>query len=93
MNHYEYQQFLKPNRHILALAAGILGGALPNTKSNAHPYLIGALIAAFAVKMIYGDYDKGYQWTLSDLLFWIVTLLEGVIGAVIITFSSSLNVH
>jgi hypothetical protein len=42
-------------------------------------------VSGFLVKMIYGDYDQGYDWTLSDLIFWIVTLIEGVVGAAIIT--------
>lgn len=85
MNKSEFTNFVDLKRHILAVACGILGGVLPNTKSNAHPFLIGALVAAFAVKLIYGDYDSGYQWTFSDLIFWTVTLLEGVFGAMIIT--------
>lgn len=28
------RNFMQPNRHILALASGILGGAFPNTMSN-----------------------------------------------------------
>lgn len=84
MNKKEYLEFLQPNRHILAIASGILGGALPNVKSNAHPFLVGAILAAFTVKMIYGDYDSGYQWSFSDIIFWIITLFEGVLGAYII---------
>ncbi len=90
MNKYEINNLLDPRRHILAIAAGIVGATLPNTYSNANPYIIGAIVSAFLVKMIYGDYDQGYDWTLSDLVFWIVTLLEGVIGAAIITV---LNEH
>jgi hypothetical protein len=44
-----------------------------------------ALISAFVVKMIYGDYDKDFRWTFSDLIFWIFTIIEGIIGAFIIT--------
>jgi hypothetical protein len=84
MNNYEVSQILQLKRHILAIAAGIVGGTLPNTYSNANPYIIGAIVAGFLVKMIYGDYDKGYQWTFSDLVFWIITLFEGALGAAII---------
>jgi hypothetical protein len=35
--------------------------------------------------MIYGDYDQGYQWALSDLIFWVITLFEGFLGALLIT--------
>jgi hypothetical protein len=86
MNKNEYNMFLQPKRHILALAAGIIGGTLPNTNSNANPFIVGAILAAFTVKMIYGDYDTGYQWTFSDIVFWVITILEGIIGAYIIVW-------
>lgn len=84
MNKTELRNFMDIKRHILAIACGILGGALPNYNSNMHPYLIGALVAGFTVKMVYGDYDQGYKWTASDVVFWIITLIEGAIGAFII---------
>lgn len=73
-------------RHLIAIAAGILGGAIPNNKSNIHPYLMGALLAILAVKVFVGDYDKGYSWTLSDIGFIVLTGLEGVLGAALLTY-------
>lgn len=69
------------NRHVLAVASGIVGGSIPNTKSNINPILMGALIAGLVVKVLVGDYDKGFQWSLSDIVFWTVTMLEGALGA------------
>ena len=69
------------NRHILALAAGAIGGAIPNTKSNINPLLMGAILALLVVKVLVGDYDQGYQWTMKDIPFAINTILEGVLGA------------
>lgn len=86
MNAYEINHFLQLKRHVLAIACGILGGTLPNNNSNANPFIIGALLSAFIVKMVYGDYDNGYKWTLSDLVFWTVTILEGILGAFIINY-------
>ena len=88
MDKYEVSQMFQAKRHILAVAAGIIGGTFPNTYSNANPYIIGAIVAGFLVKMIYGDYDKDYQWTVSDIVFWFVTLLEGALGAAIIVVFS-----
>ena len=85
MNIYETNNFLQPKRHVLAIACGIVGGTLPNNNSNTHPFVIGAIIAAFVVKMVYGDYDKDFRWTFSDLIFWIFTITEGILGAFIIT--------
>lgn len=70
-----------PKRHLLALASGILGGAIPNQKSNLHPFLLGALFALLIVKLVYGDYDIGFQFSLADIMFVIVIGLEGVLGA------------
>ena len=70
-----------PNRHLLAVASGILGGLIPNNRSNIHPYLMGAFLSLLLSKLLFGDYDRGYQYTLSDILFVFVVGIEGVIGA------------
>lgn len=75
------EKIMSPSRHLLSLSAGVLGGALPNEKSNIHPYLMGALIAIALTKILLGDYDLGYQWTIYDILFMAITALEGVLGA------------
>lgn len=85
MNKKELQNFLDAKRHILAIASGILGGSIPNNKSNMPPILTGGIFAGLIVKIIYGDYDIGYKWTSSDILFWIITIFEGIIGAFIIS--------
>ena len=69
------------NRHIVAIIAGMVGGIIPNDKSNIHPLLMGAIIALLSTKVLVGDYDKGYQWTLSDILFFAITASEGALGA------------
>jgi hypothetical protein len=77
------KELSNPSRHILAVASGILGGFLPNKMSNIHPLLMGAILAVFFVKLLFGDYDIGYQWTVRDIIFVIVTALEGSVGAAI----------
>ena len=69
------------DRHILAVASGVVGGYIPNNKSNIHPLLMGGILALLFVKVLLGDLDIGYQWTLSDIQFVLVTALEGVLGA------------
>jgi hypothetical protein len=68
-------------RHLLALGMGLIGGLIPNTKSNIHPFLMGAILALLTTKVVFGDYDTGYQWSLSDIVFLIVVGGEGVLGA------------
>jgi hypothetical protein len=74
-------QFYELNRHIVAVLSGIIGGLLPNDKSNIHPLLMGAILAVLAVKVLIGDYDRGYQWSWKDVVFAITTISEGVLGA------------
>lgn len=70
-----------PSRHLLALAAGIVGGFLPNDISNIHPLLMGATFALFFVKVLLGDLDPGFKFTLRDILFLAIFASEGAIGA------------
>jgi len=73
------------SRHIVSFLAGVVGGLVPNDKSNIDPLLMGAIFAWLATKILVGDYDRGYQWTLSDLVFLVVTALEGSLGAAVAT--------
>ena len=66
---------------MLAILSGFVGGLIPNTKSNIHPFLMGSLLAILLTKIIFGDYDRGYQWSLSDFVFVLVVGGEGVFGA------------
>jgi hypothetical protein len=69
------------NRHIVAFLSGAIGGVIPNNKSNIHPLLMGAIISFLATKVLIGDYDRGYKWSSSDIVFAIITIAEGVLGA------------
>ena len=71
------------NRHVIAFLAGVIGGLIPNDKSNIHPLLMGAILAILATKVLVGDYDRGYQWTCSDIVFVAITASEGALGTFI----------
>jgi hypothetical protein len=71
------------NRHTFALLLGFIGGMIPNNKSNIYPPLMGSIFAILFSKIVFGDYDKGYQWSFSDLLFLIINGGEGFIGGLI----------
>lgn len=77
---------METNRHLLALSAGIIGGILPNKRSNIHPLLMGCILALFLTKVLYGDYDKGYQFTFSDIFFILIVGCEGALGAFLTGF-------
>lgn len=57
--------------------AGIILGWLTES------YLIGGGLAAVTRKIVFGDWDRGYAWTRSDLWFWSISFLEGAVGAAI----------
>lgn len=69
------------SRQLLALGAGLVGGFVPNKRSNIHPLLMGAILAALLVKILFGDYDYGYQWTVSDIRFAVLIGGLGAFGA------------
>ena len=84
MNEFEINNLCDIKRHILGISAGIVGSFIPNNKSNSNSLLNGILFSCFIVKYLYGDLDKGYKWTFSDLIFWFFVIIEGFIGAYII---------
>ena len=73
-------EFLRPSRHIIATLSGFVAAFIPNDKSNINPFLMGIILAILVTKVLVGDYDTGYQWTLSDIVFIVVTSAEGVLG-------------
>lgn len=43
--------------------------SLPN-HSNFPPHFIIPVVASLTTKYILGDWDEGYQWSKSDILYW-----------------------
>lgn len=72
---------MEVKRHLFAIGAGMVGGLIPNDKSNIHPLLMGCILAILGTKVLFGDYDFGYQWTTSDILFVLIVGGEGALGA------------
>jgi hypothetical protein len=79
---------IETGRHILAISLGFIGGLIPNKKSNINHLLMGVIFALLFSKILVGDYDTGYQWTYSDILFVLIVGTEGFIGAWISQFTS-----
>ena len=52
---------------------------IPN-KSNFSKIYIIPIITALLVKYIYGDLDTNYQWSLSDIYYWLMILFTSVIN-------------
>ncbi len=68
-------------RNLFAFIVGCIAGFIPNDKSNIPPSLLGIIFAILATKIVYGDYDIGYQWSAADIIFLIVIGSLGAAGA------------
>jgi hypothetical protein len=50
----------------------------PN-KSNISVYIIIPVITVLQAKYLLGDLDKGFQWTISDIFYWVSLFLFSVV--------------
>ncbi len=73
-------------RNLFALTTGGIAGFIPNDKSNIPSPILGIIFAILATKILYGDYDIGYQWSVSDIFFLIVVGSLGAFGAFVIRY-------
>ena len=73
-NKYNYEQV------IITIIGGYIGALIPNELSNIPHLLMSVIIGSFLSKTIYGDFDIGYKWTLSDIYYWLVTIIESIVG-------------
>jgi uncharacterized membrane protein YeaQ/YmgE (transglycosylase-associated protein family) len=76
---------LSQNKHnytqiFVTIIGGYIGALLPNKLSNIPRLLMAVIIGSLASKVIYGDFDVGYQWSQSDIYYWFVTVIEAFIG-------------
>lgn len=62
------------NSDLATVLAGIFAGFFTS------PSFAGVWAAVFR-KTVFGDWDVGYQWSVSDLFFWTISWLEGWLGA------------
>jgi TM2 domain-containing membrane protein YozV len=47
---------------------------LIENKSNFSDVVIIPLISSLIMKYIYGDWDSGYLWSISDIFYWITII-------------------
>ncbi len=48
-------------------------------KSNFNKKIIIPIISSLLVKYIFGDWDIGYQWSVSDIYYWLMLLCSSYI--------------
>lgn len=71
---------MRPFFMSFAVFSGFLGAMIPNDKSSIPRWLMAVLVGVITVKVVYGDFDKGYQWSKSDLIFYPLVSLLALIG-------------
>lgn len=60
--------------------------------SNFSDYIIIPLISSISVKYFLGDLDVGYQWTLSDIIYWVSLYVTSFLVLKLISFLQIRNV-
>jgi len=71
---------------IVTIIAGFIGALIPNKLSNIPHLWMSIIIGGLTSKIIYGDFDVGYQWSRSDIYYWIITIIESLVGGVLAIF-------
>ena len=75
------KQIWSKERNAFALFCGIIASLIPNHKSNIHPVLMGIILSNLLTKIVYGDYDRGYTWSVNDIYFVVMVGSLGAFGA------------
>jgi hypothetical protein len=47
---------------------------IPNKSNFPKKYII-PIIVSIIIKYLFGDFDKGYTYTISDIYYWLIILL------------------
>jgi uncharacterized membrane protein YeaQ/YmgE (transglycosylase-associated protein family) len=76
---------------VTTIIGGYIGALIPNKYSNINKLLMSIIIGSLFSKCIYGDFDIGYQWTISDIYYWFFTIIESLIGGIISIKLQKLN--
>ena len=58
---------------VLAVTLTLLLKQIRN-KSNMPKEMIIPVIVALIVKYVLGDWDSGYSWTVSDIIYWVTII-------------------
>ena len=54
---------------ISSFMVGYLATLIPNKKSNIHPLVASAIFGLLFAKIVFGDWDRGFQFTYLDIVY------------------------
>ena len=61
---------------------GYLATLIPNKKSNIHPLVASAIFGLLFAKIVFGDWDRGFQFTYLDIFYSMAVIFSAVLGGI-----------
>ena len=72
---------------ISSFMVGYLATLIPNKKSNIHPLVASAIFGLLFAKIVFGDWDRGFQFTYLDIVYSITVIFFAILGGMISLWS------
>jgi len=67
---------------ISTFMVGYLATLIPNKKSNIHPLVASAIFGLLFAKIVFGDWDRGFQFTYLDIFYSMAVIFSAVLGGI-----------
>ena len=68
---------------ISTFMVGYLATLIPNKKSNIHPLIASGIFGLLFAKIVFGDWDRGFQFTYLDIVYGIMVIFSAVLGGML----------
>ena len=65
---------------ISTFMVGYLATLIPNKKSNIHPLVASGIFGLLFAKIVFGDWDRGFQFTNLDIIYGIMVIFSAILG-------------
>lgn len=72
---------------ISSFMVGYLATLIPNKKSNIHPLIASAIFGLLFAKIVFGDWDRGFQFTYLDIIYSITVIFFAILGGMMSLWS------
>lgn len=66
---------------------GYLATLIPNKKSNIHPLVASGIFGLLFAKIVFGDWDRGFQFTYLDIVYSITVVFFAILGGMMSLWS------
>ena len=68
---------------ISTFMVGYLATLIPKKKSNIHPLVASAIFGLLFAKIVFGDWDRGFQFTYLDIFYSMAVIFSAVLGGIV----------